>query len=495
MRNNLQKLELCNKSSSALWCLERELHPTEKFLVSVKQEEKLKPSAAQDEAAVQTGDAVRTARRKEGQNIRFGCKALIAGRTKYFCKDTCREKILVSTTGYRALRGRYGIDYQAFPDGTAIMNVSIRNLKISDSGRYRCLLEKPGVRLQYSDFDLIVTGASNTSDSNSTLGNFTSIFLSSTPVTTTAATLTQNLTSIIPKTVKQTRTTVKPKDETDQLLYVGLSLAILIILLATALLIYCRRKNLHQQKGLQLYLVLTLVAMIILLSTPLVIFCWNSRAMKSKGLQLYVFLSLVIKITLLSTPLVIFCWKRRAMKSKDSAVEAEYDDVSQINPEREENPLLYVGLSLAVLIIVLVTALLIFCQRKNLHQQKGPPVKKDPTDFTTINTVYEEIREKDRENKPPAGEITSVYAYVQSNKPNAAESNEIYSLASKPQGQAEEEDIEYSEVQLPNGAIRSNGGHLAASDNVTYSEPRLATSSGSHGNGSPPLYSTITSQE
>ncbi|XP_014909381.1 uncharacterized protein LOC106960679 isoform X5 [Poecilia latipinna] len=253
------------------------------------------------------------------------------------------------------------------------MNVSIRDLKTSDTGRYRCLLEKPDIPLQYADFDLVVTGASNTSDSNSTLGNFTSIFLSSTSVKTTAATLTQNLTSIIPKTVKQTRTTVKPKGGTD--------------------------------------------------------------------------------------------------------------------------PLLYVGLSLAILIILLATALLIFCQRKNLHQQKGPPVKKDPTDFTTINTVYEEIREKDRENKPPAGEITSVYAYVQSNKPNAAESNEIYSLASKPQGQAEEEDIEYSEVQLPNGAIRSNGGHLAASDNVTYSEPRLATSSGSHGNGSPPLYSTITSQE
>ncbi|XP_027866010.1 uncharacterized protein LOC114140391 isoform X4 [Xiphophorus couchianus] len=143
-------------------------------------------------------------------------------------------------------------------------------------------------------------------------------------------------------------------------------------------------------------------------------------------------------------------------------------------PAAASDLLLYVGLTLGLLIVLLATTLLIFCQKKRFHQQKGPPVKIEPADFTTSNTVYEEIREEDRENKPPAAEISSVYVCVQPDKPNAAESNEIYSLASKPQGQTKEEDIEYSEVQLPNVAAGSNGRHLAASDNVTYSDPRLA---------------------
>ncbi|XP_023186562.1 uncharacterized protein LOC111608107 isoform X2 [Xiphophorus maculatus] len=58
----------------------------------------------------------------------------------------------------------------------------------------------------------------------------------------------------------------------------------------------------------------------------------------NKGLQLYLILSLVAKIILLSTPLMISCWKKRTTKSKDSAGETGNAAVSQINPEREENP-------------------------------------------------------------------------------------------------------------------------------------------------------------
>ncbi|XP_027866012.1 uncharacterized protein LOC114140392 isoform X2 [Xiphophorus couchianus] len=162
--------------------------------------------------------------------------------------------------------------------------------------------------------------------------------------------------------------------------------------------------------------------------------------------------------------------------------------------EGETFPLLYLGLGLAVLIVLLATVLLIYCQRKRFHQQKGRPAETNPTDLK-INTIYEEIREEDRENKPPAGEISSVYVFVQPDKPNAAESIEIYSLASKPQGQAKDGEAEYSEVQLLNDDTGSNGGHLGVSDNVTFSEPQLDMSSGSHGNSSNPLYSSITLEQ
>ncbi|XP_014909632.1 uncharacterized protein LOC106960806 isoform X6 [Poecilia latipinna] len=214
--------------------------------------------------ALQDGDSVRTIRGIEGTTITFGCKFIFPGSTKFFCKEICEgENILIETTEDRAQRGRYSIEYEKHRSESIAVYVSISELKRSDSGRYRCGLDKSWTR--YDDFDLDVTEASNTSGPNWTLKTFPS-----TLVTSSSLTLTQRLSSSSSsssyETTQQTRTSPEPK-----------------------------------------------------------------------GLLLYMFLSLVIKIILFSTPLVIFCRKRRAMKSKDSAVETEYDDISQINPEREES--------------------------------------------------------------------------------------------------------------------------------------------------------------
>ncbi|XP_007544131.1 uncharacterized protein LOC103132289 isoform X5 [Poecilia formosa] len=285
---------------------------------------------------LQDGEAAETHARMGGENITVECKFNFTGNPILFCKENCEEEhILINTTENRADKGRYSTLYDSNYT-SASLYVSISDLKRSDSGRYRCGLGKN--RSRYHEFHLDVTEATT---------SFSSYSSSS--------------------TTQQTTTSSEPKGQTDQLLYVGLSL---------------------------------------------------------------------------------------------------------------------------VLIILLATALLIYCWRKRFHQQKGRPVDTNPPDLT-INTVYEEIREDGRENKPPAGEISSVYVSVQPNKPNAAESNAIYSLASEPQCQAKEE-AEYSEVQMLNDDNGSNGGHLGVSDNVMYSEPQLDMSSGSHGNGSPAIYSTIT---
>ncbi|XP_043980058.1 uncharacterized protein LOC122835239 isoform X2 [Gambusia affinis] len=286
------------------------------------------------------GDAAETHARMEGENITVECKFNFSENPIFFCKENCEgENILIETAEDIAQKGRYQTFYESYYT-SVVLHVSILELKPSDSGRYRCGFGKD--RSLDHEFHLDVTEATTSSSSSS----------SST-------------------TIQQTTTLSEPIGETNVLLYVGLSLPVLIVLLATALLIYC--------------------------------------------------------------------------------------------------------------------------QRKRFHQQKGRPKETNPTDLT-INTVYEEIREN-RENKPPAGEISSVYVYVQPNKPNAAESNEIYSLASEPQGQAKDGEAEYSEVQLVNNDTGSNSGHLGVSDNVTYPEPRLDMSSGSHGNGSNPLYSTITLEQ
>ncbi|XP_023204780.1 uncharacterized protein LOC111611640 [Xiphophorus maculatus] len=291
--------------------------------------------------ALQDGDAAETYAGMEGENIRVECKFNFSGNPIIFCKENCEgENILINTTEGSTKKGRYSTFYESLYT-SVVLYVRISEVKRSDSGRYRCGFGKD--RSQDYEFYLDVTEAASSSSSSS----------SST-------------------TIQQTTTLSEPNGQTFPLLYVGLGLAVLIVLLATVLLIYC--------------------------------------------------------------------------------------------------------------------------QRKRFHQQKGRPAETNPTDLT-INTIYEEIREEDRENKPPAGEISSVYVFVQPDKPNAAESIEIYSLASEPQGKAKDGEAEYSEVQLLNDDTRSNGGHLGVSDNVTYSEPQLDMSSGSHGNSSNPLYSSITLEQ
>ncbi|XP_043980028.1 uncharacterized protein LOC122835225 [Gambusia affinis] len=323
--------------------------------------------------ALQDGETVRTFREKEGGSITVRCKFGYYGEKRFLCKETCEEEnILIESTEERDENERFSIRYERRRlYESDFLHVSITDLKLSDSGRYRCRSDTTYGGIRYDDFDLVVTEDSSKSKSTPRT------FLGSTFLPTASTTTKRTIRTTTKRTIRTTTST-------------------------------------------------------------------------------------------------------------QSFSPSETIKLSE-KPAAASDPLLYVGLSLAVLVVLLATALLIYCQRKRFHQQKGPPVKIDSTDFTTINTVYEEIREEDRENKPPAGEISSVYVYVQPNKPNAAESNEIYSLASEPQGQAKEEDIEYSLVQLPNVAAKSNGGHLADSDDVTYSEPRLAKTSGSHGNGSPSL--------
>ncbi|KAM4571342.1 uncharacterized protein V3H82_010973 isoform 3-T7 [Fundulus diaphanus] len=135
---------------------------------------------------------------------------------------------------------------------------------------------------------------------------------------------------------------------------------------------------------------------------------------------------------------------------------------------------------------MLAAALLIFFRRKSFGRQKTPPVETDHADTPMASIVYEEIREED---KPSPGEISTVYATCCN--PDGAESTAIYSLADRPQNTAEDDGAEYSEVQLLNNTTSSNGAPSGRADNVTYSEPRIATSSGIRSNDSPPLYSTV----
>ncbi|XP_039878531.1 uncharacterized protein LOC120727976 isoform X2 [Simochromis diagramma] len=117
----------------------------------------------------------------EGGNITVECKFVILGRKTLFCKDKCETgNILIETADYTAQRGRYSIKYEKNYFSKDIVHASITQLNKSDSGRYSCRLD---TSLQPCDFQLVITGASDTPTPHEPLS--TSTFLLSASTTTT----------------------------------------------------------------------------------------------------------------------------------------------------------------------------------------------------------------------------------------------------------------------------------------------------------------------
>ncbi|XP_022618906.1 uncharacterized protein LOC111234943 [Seriola dumerili] len=100
--------------------------------------------------------------RAEGESVMAACPFTLSGRKKFLCKDECKAgDILIETKGSVAQRGRYTIKYKegAFPVSSTYLYVSITQLTKSDSGRYRCGLERPFLPDSYWEFEIRVTDA------------------------------------------------------------------------------------------------------------------------------------------------------------------------------------------------------------------------------------------------------------------------------------------------------------------------------------------------
>ena len=71
----------------------------------------------------------------------------------FFCKEKCEEgNVLIETTDVRAQSGRYSLEYKDF-----FLYVSISQLTKSDSGRYRCGLERTVLTDEFSEFEIRVS--------------------------------------------------------------------------------------------------------------------------------------------------------------------------------------------------------------------------------------------------------------------------------------------------------------------------------------------------
>nr|XP_020512738.1 uncharacterized protein LOC110001598 isoform X1 [Labrus bergylta] len=168
----------------------------------------------------------------EGGNFTAQCFFDDPGERKTFCRNDCGfEDILVATSGVRAQRGRYSMEYYEEQLGASMITlyVSITKLLKSDSGRYSCVFGIGRYPHHIQKFDLRVEDAPTTAQPK-----WTSPAFSPTPP---ASTLKTTLTLTTPAAAQG----LNQEANTRVQLYVRLVLVIMIIISSAVGLIVCRR--------------------------------------------------------------------------------------------------------------------------------------------------------------------------------------------------------------------------------------------------------------
>ena len=92
----------------------------------------------------------------EGGNVTQGCFGTVYGRRKFFCKGECKkeEDIVVETEGNTAQSDRYSIE--STKGSTVGLYVTIRQLKKSDTGWYKCGYGRPSSPNSFNSFPIFV---------------------------------------------------------------------------------------------------------------------------------------------------------------------------------------------------------------------------------------------------------------------------------------------------------------------------------------------------
>ncbi|XP_067334906.1 uncharacterized protein [Channa argus] len=199
-----------------------------------------------------TNAQITTRTETEGGNITVGCSFSFSGSRKLFCKGDCTTgNILIETTSNRAQSGRYSIEYEGgfLP---SLMYVSITQLNKSDSGLYRCNLDR--IWFRNHEFEIIVTEASTSSPPSTALQpsttsrTFSSLSSSSSPSSSSPLSSTESLSSSSGRftTSSSSSTDTHKQPETGSsgaALVISLILVFMIIILSVAVLIFCRKRS------------------------------------------------------------------------------------------------------------------------------------------------------------------------------------------------------------------------------------------------------------
>ncbi|KAM4570567.1 polymeric immunoglobulin receptor-like [Fundulus diaphanus] len=160
--------------------------------------------------------------KEAGSSLTVACSFGSSGRTKSFCRgEPGEEEVLVQTDGDRGEGGRYSLEYDEQPSGGVLL-VTITQLTQSDSGRYRCKMDRTGSTSLYRDFSINVTSAVFKSFSSSPASVFSKI----TDLTLMNTTASEGFSS---KT-------------SEEVLVVVLTLTFAFILFSVVLLVFCKKK-------------------------------------------------------------------------------------------------------------------------------------------------------------------------------------------------------------------------------------------------------------
>ncbi|XP_016522852.1 uncharacterized protein LOC103132403 isoform X1 [Poecilia formosa] len=229
--------------------------------------------------ALLDGNKVPDLHRDAGSSLTVACFFEDSGWKRLFCRGGCgKDEVLVQTDAVRADRGRYSIEYDKRRN-SAVVLVTITQLTQSDSGRYRCKLDR-AIRSDLDrDFSITVTDAVDPSRSTTAEPSSSSSAVgpsSSTPAVTSqtfssisAHVFTNNPTSLTTTTqrfnsssgnfthrrsFKISNDSVQFQDNKEKsFLYVpvivGVTLAAMVVLVSAALLVSCRRRSLRDAEN------------------------------------------------------------------------------------------------------------------------------------------------------------------------------------------------------------------------------------------------------
>ncbi|XP_054912713.1 uncharacterized protein LOC129377011 [Poeciliopsis prolifica] len=191
-----------------------------------------------------------------GGSLTVACSFEDSGWKRLFCRGECgKDEVLVQTDGVGADRGRYSIEYDRRRK-SAVLLVTISQLTQSDSGWYRCKLDRAIRSDLHRDFYIIVTRARPVGPSSSTPAVTSQTFSS---ISAHVFTTTQRFNSSSGNFTHQRSFKInndsaqfqdnKKKSSVYVPVVVGATLAALVVLISAALLVSCRRRSLRDAEN------------------------------------------------------------------------------------------------------------------------------------------------------------------------------------------------------------------------------------------------------
>nr|XP_004567612.1 uncharacterized protein LOC101466682 isoform X3 [Maylandia zebra] len=176
--------------------------------------------------------------KETGSSLTVACSFKHSARRKYFCRGECeRDGILIETQGATAQRDRYSAEYEEESGSSGILYVTIKQLRESDSGRYRCYLDTSFSTDPYREFEITVTEVLPSASTPP------STFTGTTEQSERTASTVLPSASAPPSTFTGTTEQSERTASTDVVPFVGLTLALIIILLSVSVLIFCKNRS------------------------------------------------------------------------------------------------------------------------------------------------------------------------------------------------------------------------------------------------------------